>query len=129
MTQPQFSKAENWGLTSRLKKYQIFAGNQSEDIMPRRKRKVPASVKAHILEVKRKHDVAIRLIDSGIVDTKLRDALKDAGCSYELVLHFLTDLKLYRTRRVWIQMLHDDFKRMLDHYAVLFNPDELITLE
>ena len=97
--------------------------------MPKRKRKVPASIKAHILEVKRKHDVAIQLIDSGIVDSKLRDALRDAGLSFELVLHFLTNLKLYQTRRVWKEIIHNDYERMLDHYSVLFNPEELIMLQ
>jgi hypothetical protein len=86
------------------------------------KRKMPDSVRMHIAAVRVKHRAAIKLIDGKIADEKLRTALKEAGVSHVLVEQLtINSLRTARSRKMWRQVVYDDFMRMLTHYAVEYD--------
>ncbi len=83
---------------------------------------MPDSVRRHIDEVRNAHDAAVKLIDNGIADKEFKIGLKKAGVSHVLVEPLKTaDLRTKGAKKKWIQVVRDDYMRMLTHYSVEYD--------
>lgn len=93
--------------------------------MPK-KRKVPKHVREYILKMDGHRKEAVRLIRTGIVDTKLRKAIRAVGVSHAAIEAFLDKTNDARLKRIWIQIVNDEFEMILEHYKIEFDALELI---
>jgi|GEM_PF-6381479 len=94
---------------------------------PAKKPPLPADIRDFLRDMESKCTEANRLIWSGIVDKKLKDALKDAGLTHETIA-LLGTLKSRSTRMKWEGVVKANYAQAVALYARAFDIGSIVDM-